>query len=550
MDRDTDCIKIFSKNGKDATADRKALHGPIREALRIGRPGCQFKKQCIVLGEMIVYSDKEKRILPFSKIRKHISRSGSFIGTLQDSLLHEWEHLMIVFFDVLKVDDEEIMCRCLQDRRTILRDLIQVIPGRSLRSEWTLLDCKTADGIADLKQAFARSLANRQEGLVLKPLHTPYFPLLSYQGHAGARFFIKLKKDYLADMGGERDLGDFSIIGASFDAHTAPKTSLKPLHWTHFHLGCCTNMGDVQRLRARPRFKVVTCLSIDKCIPMQDVKFLNIQGYVRQSPLREDGSSKEFEIEQSNGFDRRMTVAFKLPFVAEVLGSGFEKLQNETFEMLRHPRVKRLHLDRSWEDTVTLEELEHMAEAKWEIPNADELDGHAKDVTLLVKKYAREACDSQATMATNETAHTTPQTPCSTQDMAGQIPTDDVILETQQHTYSTVSISQYSANGSTQGKGIRASGEVRLLLHQDTPKPPKPAALFASNSSATNANASPSSVSCSSELPPTSNKRSFTSAISPPKSKRRKVLSPLRTMRNSPVTGSFKFNSQSGMAHR
>jgi DNA ligase-4 len=130
----------------------------------------------------VLYSDREKRIMPFSKIRKHISRSGSLIGTLQDSMPHEWEHLMIVFFDVLVLDDESTLRHCLQDRRKILRDLVHVVPGRSMRSEWTLLDFrqdKTGDGITDLKQTFARNLAERQEGLVLKPLHAPYFTLSS-----------------------------------------------------------------------------------------------------------------------------------------------------------------------------------------------------------------------------------------------------------------------------------------------------------------------------------------------------------------------------------
>jgi DNA ligase-4 len=71
--------------------------------------------------------------------------------------------------------------------------------------------------------------------------------------------------------------------------------------------------------------------------------------------------------------------------------------------MLRHPRVKKIHHDRTWEDTVTMEELELMAEEKWEVPDADKLDGHARDVALLVKKYVREMGGSQVTVATDDT---------------------------------------------------------------------------------------------------------------------------------------------------
>jgi DNA ligase-4 len=530
-------IKIFSKNGKDATADREPLHSTIRKALRIGRPDCLVKSNCIVLGEMVLYSDKERRILPFSKIRKHISRSGSFIGTLQDSLPHEWEHLMIVFFDVLVLNNQPILRHCLQDRRKVLRDLVEMVPGRSMRSEWTLLDFKTGDGIMDLKQAFARNITNRQEGLVLKPLHAPYFPLLTDKGHQQAGFFIKLKKDYLGDMGGERDLGDFAIVGASFDAQVASKCALKPLHWTHFHVGCCTNKAAVERSGAKPRFKIVATLSLDKCIPKPDAKYLNIQGYVQQVDVGKGGVTDAFTIEQSQG-SRRMTVAFKKPFVAEILGGGFEQLQNETFEMLRHPRVRKLHHDHTWEDCVTLDDLERMAAEKWDVPDADKLDGHVKDVALLVKRYRRDMCDSQATITTdNTTQETTPRSTQETTSTISPIPqliqpfaTDDsTVQETPQNTYTT---------SSTLSPPSRTPvPSLRILVREDTcerlhlaPAPLPTPASTAETVPAANAT--------------TGKKRSFTELISPPSIKRRQAL---RSLTGNRSLGAVECDSQEGV---
>ncbi|KAF1928201.1 uncharacterized protein M421DRAFT_63137 [Didymella exigua CBS 183.55] len=461
-------IKIFSKNGKDATLDRQALHATIREALRIGRPDCAFESKCIVLGEMVLYSDREKKIMPFSKIRKHISRSGSFIGTLQDSLPHEWEHLMIVFFDVLVLDEEPVLRHCLQQRRNLLRDLIRVKPGRSMRSEWSLLDFKTEDGITDLKEIFAQNLASRQEGLVLKPLHAPYFPLLYGRGSCQPGYFIKLKKDYLGDMGGERDLGDFAVIGASFDAQVAAKSDVKPLHWTHFHLGCCTNKAAVQRIGAEPIFKLVATVGLDQCIPKPDLKYLNIHGYVRQANLHEDGQTDNFGIEYSKGYDRRMTAAFRVPFVAEILGGGFEKLQNETFEMLRHPRVKKLHNDRTWEDCVTLEELETMAEQKWDVPDAGKLNSHAKDVAVLAAKFVRESQSTSSTYrTTQDPVQTTPRKPKAS---SNPTPSDAVVQETQQPIFDPHTTASSSSHycGSTQAPGTRASCQVCILFREDT----------------------------------------------------------------------------------
>ncbi|KAF3000099.1 hypothetical protein E8E13_003234 [Curvularia kusanoi] len=571
-------IRIFSKNGKDATTDRQALHSTIREALRIGRPDCVMKSNCIVLGEMVLYSDKEKKIMPFAKIRKHISRSGSFMGTLQDSLPHEWEHLMVVFFDILVLDDEPVLRRCLQDRRNLLRDLIRVKPGRSMRSEWALLDFKTRDGVTDLKEVFARNLANRQEGLVLKPLHAPYFPLLYGQGSRKSGYFIKLKKDYLSDMGGERDLGDFAVIGACFDAQVAPKSSLKPLHYTHFFLGCCVNRDVVQRTGSKPIFKVVATVGLDQCIPKSDLKHLNIHGFVRQTNLYEDGQTDQFGVVHSKGYGRRMTTAFRTPFVAEILGSGYEKLQNENFEFLRHPRVKKLHSDRTWEDCVTLDDLEKMAEQKWDVPNADNLDGHAKDVALLVSKYVRE---SQATTSTYTTTQETAQTtPRRSETSSNPTPCDTIIQATQQPTLDTCTTDTTSStyySGSTQGAGIRASRQSRILVREDTaerlqalatplkpapivlvgsspvtPGPASSAPLLTSRTGSTSLLLAPSSTA---PVPAASKKREHAKLIdfvSPPVVRRRtEKRTPLRDfgVNGARELGAFDYDSQEKTIH-
>ncbi|KAF2276399.1 DNA ligase/mRNA capping enzyme [Westerdykella ornata] len=493
----SDSIRIFSKNGKDATKDRQALHDTIRRALRIGRRDCPIKRNCILLGEMVIYSDKEQMILPFCKIRKHISRSDSFLGTLQDSLPHDWEHLMIVFFDILVMDDKPILRECFQKRRGVLREVVQSIPGRACRSEWYLIDFKTEDGKTDLKQAFAMSLALRQEGLILKPLHTPYFPLFSDAGHRYRGYFIKLKEDYLADMGGQRDLGDFAIIGGSFDPQVAAKMDMKPLHWTHFHVGCLTNKVATERLNAKPNFKVVATVSIDKCIPKAEARYLNMQGRLRQIAITNGRSSEFFEVQQSLGYGPKMTVRFKRPFVAEILGCGYEQLQNETFEMLRHPRVNKLHHDRTWEDTVTMEDLERMARAKWDVPDAAKLDGHAKDVALYVKRYIKEMGGSQV--------------------------------------------------ATTQGNGVRASRSARMLVREDTseriarlirPKKPGPDVSRCKPSELSPFRTSPS------------DKRRLNDAVvSPPSVKRRRVATPLKHAGSKINVGTFECDSQEKTIH-
>ena len=85
LSKGEDCIQIFSKSGKDSTEDRRGVHQAIKDGLRIGRDNCRFVEKCILEGELLVYSDQTESVLEFHKIRKHVSRSGSFLGTILDS---------------------------------------------------------------------------------------------------------------------------------------------------------------------------------------------------------------------------------------------------------------------------------------------------------------------------------------------------------------------------------------------------------------------------------------------------------------------------------
>lgn len=561
LEKERDLL-IFSKNGKDATQDRKGLHATIRKALRIGQPGCMFKRNCIVLGEMVPWSDKAEKILPFSKLRKQIQRSGSFMGNLQDSLPHEWEHLMIVFFDVLVLDDEPIMRQGYQERRDMLRKMVEPEPGRAMRSVWWLLDFKVPEhGMMDLKDAFAKSLAAKEEGLVLKPLHAPYFPLLPDLGKGHRGYFIKLKKDYLDDIGDERDLGDFALVGASKNPQVAAKFDRRSLHWTHFHVGCLLNKPAVVRLNAKPKFKIVCALSMDKCIPRVDAKYLNTRGRLYESPLGKDGNSHLFDFEHSLGYGPRMTVAFKKPFVVEIMGGGYEQAQNETFQMLRHPRVKKIHSDRTWENSLTMEELEQKANEKW-VPDVDKLDGHARDVALLARKYVAEN-DSQinAVISLDDTQETTP---CTTQRTSQPTPRpqrtaveedDATVPETQdidsQPTWKTNTTSQCSI-GSTQEKGICASREFwSFLIREDTSERinlidrPRLQLLHRQAGSGPPLSSAPAPrISATPSTSTATKRRSFEAIVTPPRPKRRRVHTPLKDAGSKGNMGNFKTHTQ------
>jgi DNA ligase-4 len=95
-DHTTHRIKIFSKSGRDSTADRVALHSTLVKCLGLDASLSKFNRQCILEGVLLVWSDRTQKILPFYKIRKYVQREGRYLGGAQGSPVSEDEHLMIL----------------------------------------------------------------------------------------------------------------------------------------------------------------------------------------------------------------------------------------------------------------------------------------------------------------------------------------------------------------------------------------------------------------------------------------------------------------------
>ncbi|KAF2206847.1 hypothetical protein CERZMDRAFT_28762, partial [Cercospora zeae-maydis SCOH1-5] len=361
-------IKIFSKSGKDSTRDRLGIHETLVQSLRLGKPDCRFKKYAILLGELVVFSDLENRIMPFDEIRKHVLRSGVAIGTDQDSLPKAHEHLAVVFFDLLLLDDEVVMNRPVDERRIWLRETYRKMPGRAIGADWTKIDFARPETAKDqLLQQFSMANAKRCEGVVLKPCGVPYFSI-EVNPASYSHSYIKLKKDYIVGAGDEEDI---AVIGASYNAQQAATAGGKAfIKWTTFHLGCLLNKDEVRMYEARPSFRHVGSIEQERCIPQAILETANILGNLSAIAPNSAGQAPDFEIDASSAV--RMSVVFKKPLVFEVLGSGYEKPSNCDYLMLRHPRVKKLYEDRDWMDCLTFQELQQKGKASRAAPSDSE----------------------------------------------------------------------------------------------------------------------------------------------------------------------------------
>jgi DNA ligase 4 len=208
LSKDNNPIKIFFKSGRDSTDNRIELHSALKDSLRLGLNDCKIEKQCILEGELLVWDSHWMQIEPFYKIRKHVRRSGRSLNTAQDSPVNPNKHLIIIFYDILLLDDIVYATELYDKRRYRLRSVMQYIPGRAKIGTRMKIRFLLRYASELLRYEFTRAIIAYWEGLVLKGYNNLYFAF------SGTHQHIKLKKDYITGL---KDTADFAIIGERRD---------------------------------------------------------------------------------------------------------------------------------------------------------------------------------------------------------------------------------------------------------------------------------------------------------------------------------------------
>lgn len=259
---------------------------------------------------------------------------------------------MLVFFDILALGDKHVLALKQHERRKILERVIRCDPGRAELAEYQIIRFSSSDAPAKLRDLLTECILARGEGLIIKPADEPYF------NFENTRIFqscsIKLKKGSIANLGDE---GDFAVVGATYNAAKAKDYNIPHLQWTDFYIGCLENKDDVLREKAKPRFVVVTIVSLSNRI----LKALLCSGNVLTSPY---GANSHFDlrIEKGTTKGRKPAVIFTNPPVVEIRCFAFDKEGNTGFWTMRFPQVTKLHADRTFLDVVSFQELQQMAE--------------------------------------------------------------------------------------------------------------------------------------------------------------------------------------------
>lgn len=114
-------------------------------------------------------------------------------------------NLGLVFFDVLVLDSQNLMCEPYLYRRATLESLILTEPGQAILADRFLIDMSTRPQ-ETLTKIFDEHKAAHLEGLVLKAEDSWY--------NDYRKPWVKLKKDYIPGHG---DTLDLVIIGAGWE---------------------------------------------------------------------------------------------------------------------------------------------------------------------------------------------------------------------------------------------------------------------------------------------------------------------------------------------
>ncbi|KAF4120445.1 DNA ligase 4 [Geosmithia morbida] len=402
LSKGDDCVQIFSKSGKDSTEDRRRLHRTIKESLRLGQPDCRISKTCIVEGELAVYSDSERKILPFHKIRNHVTRRGMFLNTAEDSPPRPHEHLVIIYFDVLLVDDVSFLGVRHSERCKALAGLVRTEPGWAEVVQREIIDFDHGLAASTLRKAFAKVIVSRGEGLVLKP-DDPYFDLTQLDPPRSGRC-IKIKKEYIGSFG---EVGDLAAVGAGYDATTAKQYKVPNLKWTHFYIGCLNNKQEVQQWGAIQDFTVTNVVELN------EMQLKSVMQFGNPMPMARDDLSSSTSIKltivPAIETNHRMTVVFANPLVFDMRCFSFDKPGNVGFWTLRFPAVSKVHFDRDVIDTIPFGQLQELAEFATTAPEHPDSQQNLQWVAKLEGADARGfAVDARSQTASTATTVPSP----------------------------------------------------------------------------------------------------------------------------------------------
>ncbi|GAA6011978.1 hypothetical protein JCM10207_003447 [Rhodosporidiobolus poonsookiae] len=268
-------------------------------------------------------------------------------------------HLMVVWFDLLVVDDESLLDEPYELRRARLESLVRPLEGFSMLADSVLINFDhPPSALENLRLRFAHIITKRCEGLMLKPLTSRYNDV-----RRGQRW-VKLKKDFIPGAG---DTLDFHVIGASWQKQRGRELGVGPSVYTTFFVGLrAEELGLSYKRANKPHYHVLFSVSYgltrdqlaklcDEIRASQPERFdLDYMGETsfRRVEARKTRTSMPVYESASTSFtfslasdhraaSRRPTTIFREARVMELNGAGFQREGGSPYYELRFPRITK-----------------------------------------------------------------------------------------------------------------------------------------------------------------------------------------------------------------
>jgi len=287
-------IWLFTRRLEDVTKQFPDLVELVRKCLK--------PRNCIVEGEVLGINPKTGYPLPFQTLSQRIHRKYD-INKMTKEI-----PIQMNLFDVVFLEGEMLFDKPLKERRKILEKIVRVIPEKFQLAEQLI-----TDDVKEAEKFYQKSLKDRQEGVMVKVLDSPYI----FGRHVDGWMKIKPTMETL----------DLVIVGATWGEGARAK-------WiTSYELAC----------RDPDTGKFLRCGMMSTGLTAEEYKTMT----ETLKPL----------IEEEKG----RTVRVKPKIVVEVKYQEIQKSPNyESGFALRFPVLERIRFEKGSEDADDIERVREL----------------------------------------------------------------------------------------------------------------------------------------------------------------------------------------------
>ncbi|KAJ2921789.1 hypothetical protein H1R20_g15307, partial [Candolleomyces eurysporus] len=186
---DDGTVGVFSRNSEDMSKKYPDLVEQLPKCIK------ESTKSFVIDAEAVAVDRTTKQLLPFQELSKR-KRKDVKVEDIQ-------VRVCLFAFDILYLNGEPLIQKTLQERRELLREHFNIVPG-----EFDFAKSSDSESVEEIQTFLETSVKDGCEGLMVKMLDSS---ASFYEPSRRSVNWLKLKKDYLAGVGDSLDL---IVVGA------------------------------------------------------------------------------------------------------------------------------------------------------------------------------------------------------------------------------------------------------------------------------------------------------------------------------------------------